>query len=130
MNDSERTVCRFLESLGLGSVEHEPDGKNPPDFLVAGRIAFEARRLNDNEQVDGVHRGLEVTAKPLHRAVVKALAQSGAPPGPTVGSSTTPCEVPFHHGRKPNVSCVTAFGSSAHGWTIRHPNSGWVEHSV
>lgn len=81
MNDSERTVCRFLESLGLGLVEHEPDGKNPPDFLVAGRIAVEARRLNENEEVDGIHRGLEVTAKPLHRAVVKALAQSGSPPG-------------------------------------------------
>ena len=81
MNDSERTVCRFLESLGLGAVEYEPDGKNPPDFLVGGRIAVEARRLNENEDVDGGHRGLEVTAKPLHRVVVKALAQSGPPPG-------------------------------------------------
>jgi hypothetical protein len=81
MNDSERTVCRYLESLGLGLVEHEPDGKNPPDFLVGGRIAVEARRLNENEEVDGIHRGLEVTAKPLQRAVVKALAQSGPPTG-------------------------------------------------
>jgi hypothetical protein len=81
MNDSERTVYRFLESLGLAVVEHEPDGKNPPDFPVAGRIAVEARRLNEHEEVDGAYRGLEVTAKPLHRAVVKALAQSGPPLG-------------------------------------------------
>lgn len=81
MNDSERTVCLFLESLRLGPVEYEPDGKNPPDFLVAGRIAVEARRLNENEEIEGGHRGLEVTAKPLHRAVVKALAQSGPPSG-------------------------------------------------
>ena len=81
MNDSERTVWRFLESLGLGLVEHEPDGKSPPDFLVAGRIAVEARRLNENEEVEGEHRGLEVTATPLRRAVIRALAQSGPPPG-------------------------------------------------
>ena len=81
MNDSERTVCEFLNSLQLGPVEYEPDGKNPPDFLIGGRIAVEARRLNQNEEVDGVHRGLEVTAKPLHDAVVKALAQSGPPSG-------------------------------------------------
>ncbi len=81
MDDSERTVFLFLESLGLGSIVYEPDGKNPPDFLVAGRIAVEARRLNENEEVNGGHRGLEVTAKPLHQAVVKALAQSGPPLG-------------------------------------------------
>jgi len=81
MNDSERTGYRFLEGLGLGLVEYEPDGKNPPDFLVAGRIAVEVRRLNENEEVDGTYRGLEVTAKPVHYAVVKALAESGPPSG-------------------------------------------------
>ena len=51
MNDSEQIICHFLESLGLGIVEHEPDGKNPPDFPVARRIAIEARRLNENEKL-------------------------------------------------------------------------------
>lgn len=77
MNDSERTVCEFLKSLRIGSVVFEPDGNQPPDFVVDGRIAVEARRLNESELIGGVHRGLEVTAKPLHKAVVKALAQSG-----------------------------------------------------
>jgi hypothetical protein len=81
MDDSERTVCLFLESLGIGSVVYEPDGQNPPDFLVDGRIAVEARRLNENEEAEGSHRGLELTAKPLHRAVLKALAHSGPPHG-------------------------------------------------
>ena len=79
MNDSERSVHDYLSSLQLGPIVFEPDGKNPPDFLIAGRIAVEARRLNENELVGRQHRGLEVTAKPLHRAVVKALAASGSP---------------------------------------------------
>ena len=81
MNDSERTVSEFLNNLRIGLVEYEPDGKNPPDFLVGGRIAVEVRRLNENEEVGGTHRGLEVTAKPLHDAVVRAFSQSGPPPG-------------------------------------------------
>lgn len=76
MNDSERTVSEFLKSLRIGSVVFEPDGNFPPDFVVDGRIAVEARRLNENELVCGVHRGLEETAKPLHK-VVNALALSG-----------------------------------------------------
>lgn len=37
--------------------------------------------MNENEEVNGTHRGLEVTAKPLHDAVVQALAKSGPPAG-------------------------------------------------
>ena len=81
MNASERTVFEYLNSLQIGLVAYEPDGKNPPDFLVGGRIAVEARRLNENAEVNGTHRGLEVTAKPLHDAVVQALAKSGPPAG-------------------------------------------------
>jgi hypothetical protein len=49
MNDSERTASRFLESLGLGLVEYEPDGKNPPDFLIAKRIAVEVPNRSNFE---------------------------------------------------------------------------------
>lgn len=41
----------YLSSLQLGPTVFEPDGKNPPDFLIAGRIAVEARRLNEDELV-------------------------------------------------------------------------------
>ncbi len=79
MNDSERTVHHYLTSLQLGEVVYEPDGNVPPDFVVAGRIAVEARRLNQNERLGDSFRGLEVTAKPLHDLVTRILAQSGPP---------------------------------------------------
>jgi hypothetical protein len=82
MDDSERTVEQYLTSLGIGTVQYEPDGNIPPDFLVDGRIAVEVRRLNQNEERSDGHRGLEVTAKPLHAIVEKILAESGPPPGP------------------------------------------------
>ncbi len=81
MNDSERTVHQYLASLQIGPVAYEPDGNVPPDFLLDGRIAVEARRLNQNEEFKGTYRGLETTSKPLHSLVVKALAESGPPPG-------------------------------------------------
>jgi len=45
MNDSERAISEYLDSLRIGGVQYEPDGNVPPDFLVDGRIAVEARRL-------------------------------------------------------------------------------------
>jgi hypothetical protein len=49
MNDSEKAVYEYLTSLGFRTVVYEPDGKVSPDFLIDGRIAVEARRLNQNE---------------------------------------------------------------------------------
>jgi hypothetical protein len=51
----------------------------PPDFVLGDRIAVEARRLNEHEEVSGKTRGLEVTATPLRAAVLKALRNSGPP---------------------------------------------------
>jgi len=82
MDTSERTVEQYLMSLSIGRVEYEPDGNVPPDFLVDSRIAVEVRRLNQNEELDGGYRGLEVTAKPLDAIVTKILGESGPPPGP------------------------------------------------
>jgi hypothetical protein len=79
MNDSERTICEYLKGLRIGHVQYEPDGNVTPDFLIGGRVAVEARRMNEHEEIDGGYRGLEVTAKPLHAAVVKGLEQSGPP---------------------------------------------------
>jgi hypothetical protein len=79
MDSCERTIQEYLDSLRIGHVRYEPDGNVPPDFVIDGRIAVEARRLNEHEEVDGGYRGLEITAKPLAAAVVKALANSGSP---------------------------------------------------
>jgi len=37
------------------------------------------RRLNEHESAGGGYRGLDVTGKPLHAAVVNALGNSGPP---------------------------------------------------
>lgn len=82
MNPSERIVQRYLLSRGLGAVVYEPDGNVPPDFLVDGRIATEARRLNQNEaaSIPGrSYQGLEEQSKPLHTLVNRALAAMGPP---------------------------------------------------
>ena len=79
MNDSEKSVYQYLKNQGLGTVVYEPDGKVPPDFLVDGRIAVEVRRLNENEETDSGHRGLEEVSKPLNTLVRKALAAMGPP---------------------------------------------------
>ena len=79
MNDSERSVYRYLTSHGFRDVVHEPDGKVPPDFLVDGRIAVEVRRLNEGENTGRGHRGLEEVSKPLNALVINALAAVGPP---------------------------------------------------
>lgn len=80
MRRSEHAIEQYLDTLGLGAVRFEPDGNVPPDFVVGGRIAVEARRLNQHEYAGGVLRGLEVTATPLQAAVTKILREQGPPP--------------------------------------------------
>lgn len=79
MNDSEKTIFEYLQSQNLGTVVYEPDGNVPPDFLVNGRIAVEARRLNENVETAAGHQGLEEISKPLNALVKKALAAMGPP---------------------------------------------------
>ena len=50
MNKDEQIAESYLESLELGAVIYEPDGKVPPDFLVDRRIAVEVRRLLGSRQ--------------------------------------------------------------------------------
>jgi hypothetical protein len=64
----------------MGSVQHEPLGKACPDFLLAGRIAVEARRLNQNHfHPDGVTEGLEEITVPMVRWLERRLREFGAP---------------------------------------------------
>ncbi len=78
MNRDERIVESYLKSLQLGEVVYEPDGKVPPDFLVDGRIAVEARRLNQHFQVEGESRGLEEDSIPLRQALENLLEEFGS----------------------------------------------------
>jgi hypothetical protein len=65
MDESEKLVYEYLVHLGFDSIVYEPDGNLPPDFLVSGTIAVEARRLNQNEVTGTGFRGLEEIAIPL-----------------------------------------------------------------
>jgi len=82
MDDSETLVEAYLKSLGFADVCFEPDGKVPPDFLVSGCIAVEARRLNQNYD-DGSGnglRGLEEVSRPLRDWIRKYLTGLGSAP--------------------------------------------------
>ncbi len=79
MDASEKSVSLYLANRGYGALVYEPDGNVPPDFLIDGRIAVEARRLNQNDDTPEGFRGLEETAKPLHAAVTKVLTALGPP---------------------------------------------------
>ncbi len=65
MNQDELIVKQYLDGLGLGPVEFEPDGNIPPDFVVNRTIAVEVRRLNKHVEVDGQPQGLEQAEFPL-----------------------------------------------------------------
>jgi hypothetical protein len=75
MKVDERIVEGNLRSLQIGEVVYEPDGKVPPDFLVGGRVAVEARRLNQHYEVEGSLRGLEQDTIPLRQRLENLLAE-------------------------------------------------------
>jgi hypothetical protein len=80
MDESERIAKAYLDTLGLGPVQYEPDGNVPPDFLVGGRIAVEVRRFNQNHRSAGRHEGLEEIDIRLSWSMRKLLASFGPPP--------------------------------------------------
>jgi len=79
MDPTESIVADFLEKRGCTDVVFEPDGNVPPDFLVGGTIAVEARRLNQTHPTGAEAQGLEEVAIPLWQRVRK-LALSLGPP--------------------------------------------------
>ncbi|CAN5212389.1 hypothetical protein BH10PSE4_BH10PSE4_44320 [soil metagenome] len=79
MRRDEALVERYLIGLDLGAVVHEPDGNVPPDFVVGGQIAVEARRLNQHFESDGKHVGLETLEAPLIGFIETLLPTLGPP---------------------------------------------------
>jgi len=77
MKADEDIVDSYLKSLDLGEVVYEPDGTVPPDFLIDGRIAVEARRLNQSYETDGNSRGLEEDSIPLRQSLERLLEGFG-----------------------------------------------------
>ena len=81
MNDDEQTACEYLRSCGFVDPVYEPDGQVPPDFLLSGRIAVEARRLNQMHESDTETAGLEEISIPLAKNVAALLKDFGPPVG-------------------------------------------------
>ena len=77
MDRTEGLVLDHLRARGFSDVVHEPDGNVPPDFLVDGRIAVEARRLNQNIETGGRIEGLEQHDFPLRDRMRALLASLG-----------------------------------------------------
>ncbi|MDH5300225.1 MAG: hypothetical protein OEW58_02555 [Gammaproteobacteria bacterium] len=74
MDAQEKIAKDYLAYKGYESIEFEPDGNIPPDFLVDGTIAIEVRRLNQNyENEDGETSGLEEDRFPLYNLVNQLL---------------------------------------------------------
>lgn len=78
MDNCEKSVYEYLLSINIGQVTYEPDRNIPPDFLIEGNIAVEARRLNQNFQnQDGSTKGLEDDSIPLWQKIEKLLQSYG-----------------------------------------------------
>ena len=79
MDDSEALVKEHLAYLGFERIVYEPDGSNPPDFLVDDRIAVEVRRLNQNAvtKYGRRPRGLEEDRIPTERRLHRLLHSLG-----------------------------------------------------
>jgi len=84
MDTSEKLACEYLAHQGFDNIRHEPDGKVPPDFVVNDRVAVEVRRLNQNDETQSGHQGLEEVAMPLVSMFRKVLPTLGPP---TAGAS-------------------------------------------
>lgn len=78
MDRSEELAKVYLESLGIGPVVYEPDGRIPPDFIL-GDIAIEVRRLNQNYESKDGYKGLESVEVSVLRYVEKLLPTYGPP---------------------------------------------------
>jgi hypothetical protein len=79
MDSTEAVARRFLTNCGFVDPVFEPDGRCPPDFLVAGSIAVEVRRLNQNVSSGKGYEGLENVTAALLRGIGGVLEGFGPP---------------------------------------------------
>ena len=79
MDRTEAHALSYLEGLGLGAFQFEPEPNRPPDFLSEGGIAVEARRLNQHAEVDGKPLALEHDSIPIERGMAKLIREMGLP---------------------------------------------------
>jgi hypothetical protein len=74
---AEAQAERYFQAQGFKKIVHEPDGKNPPDFLLDDTIAVEVRRLNENIVTADGTVGLWEAEIPLLKKLRKLAATYG-----------------------------------------------------
>ena len=78
MDRAEAQAERYLREQGFRKIVHEPDGTNPPDFLLDDTIAIEVRRLNENIVTpDGEAAGLSEREIPLSKKLQELVRGYG-----------------------------------------------------
>lgn len=80
MKPDERIVLETLMGLGYSDVCYELDGNIPPDFVINGSIAVEARRLNIHHiNEDGTKYAHEQEFRPMWQRIEKLISTYGSP---------------------------------------------------
>jgi len=80
MDEAEMLSGHLLRSLGFKTVQYEPDGNVPPDFLCDDRVAVEVRRLNHHHTPEGeVPEALDKKGIALWNTVKQTLEGIGPP---------------------------------------------------
>src|SRR5207249_2318292 len=91
---------------GYTDVRYEPDGNVPPDFLVNGRIAVEARVLNQHHVSNGRAQGLAIAEIPLRQRVENLLKSYGPPAQEGHGLLVSGLAGPWRSGIRWTYRCV------------------------
>lgn len=73
MKPGEKLVFSYLESVGYTNIQYEPVPNCPPDFVIDGEIAIEARRLNEIKHSNGVNIPLEDLEFGIMPRVIKLI---------------------------------------------------------
>jgi hypothetical protein len=79
LNRDEEVAAQYLSHIGFNTIQYEPDGNVPPDFLCDGRVAVEVRRLNQTFDAGKGAKGLEEVDIPLREKIRKLLPSLGPP---------------------------------------------------
>ncbi|WP_220793721.1 hypothetical protein, partial [Pseudomonas syringae group genomosp. 3] len=80
MDQTEELSESFLRSRGFRTVEYEPDGNIPPDFLCDSQVAVEVRRLNHHHISDEENpEALDKKGVAIWNNVKRILSDLGPP---------------------------------------------------
>jgi len=95
LKDPAEIIAEMHLKSRFNDVIYEPYGNVYPDFLVNGRIAVEARRLNQNVVSKGKLQGLEESSIPLPKRIRDILEKMNDPFGKHSWNCSIKAKRPF-----------------------------------